>query len=35
MHDPWRHGAKHKKPGTKDHMLQDSIYMKHPEQATP
>lgn len=30
MHDPWKHRAKHKKPGTKDHMLQGSIYVKHP-----
>ena len=30
-----KHYAKWEKPGTKGHMLYDSIYVKRPEQANP
>ena len=29
----WKHYAKCKKPEIKDHILYDSIYIKHPEEA--
>lgn len=35
MDEPWKDYAKSKKPGTKDHILCDSIYLKCPEQANP
>ena len=33
MEEPWKHHAKWKKPGPKDHILYDSIYMEYPEEA--
>ena len=29
----WKHYAEWKKPDTKGHLVNDSIYMKRPEQA--
>ena len=31
MDKPWKHYAKWKKPVTKDHILFNSIHIKHPE----
>ena len=35
MDDPWKHYAEWKKPVPKDHTVDDSIYMKCPEEANP
>ena len=35
MHKPQKHYAKWKMPDTKGHILDDSIYMKYPEQVNP
>ena len=35
MDEPYKYYAKWKKPVTKDRVLHDSIYMKHPEEVSP
>lgn len=35
MSETWKHDVKWEKPVTKEHILFDSIYGKHPEEANP
>ena len=34
MEEPWKHDVKWKKPDIKAYVWDESIYIKHPEQAT-